>query len=306
MVNYNNNAGLTASPTASIGPDVTPFPAAKGFSPPVPTQSLLADMCKNAGAQPSTRLSVVNPKPAVEPARPVYSAAFSLAAQAPGALSPEFDKAGRQRLTVAQKEKTPAPAAPIPSRSDAPPPQRPNESGCTLTPCISGKDNAAIFPQVEALSTVVTGQSLNFGEALFSENIVIGHEADTDVFRIRDAGIYELCYSLNYEVPVPCVLLFGFEGFPQSYFKQQITQAPTRGKLRATVRLLLDTGTALRLVLVNDPAIPTIESALVSNATLEVKQLYRLNISSEGYSTGDPAKNFRSENSFLPSSRNSP
>ncbi len=303
MVNYNTSAGPAASPIAPTGPDVTPFPAAKGFLSPVPTQSALADMCKNSDSRPSTRLSVVNSNPAAEPARPVYSAAFCLAAQTPGARAVESDKAVRQRLSVAQKEKALPPPVPEPARPDPPPAQKPFESECSLIPCTAAKENAAIFPQVEALSTVMSGQSLNFGEALFSENTIVGHEPGTDAFIIRDAGIYELCYSLNYEVSSACTLLFGFEGFPQSCFKQQVTQAPTRGKLRTTVRLLLDTGTALRLVLVNNPAAPTIESALVSNTTLEIKQLYRLNISNAGYSTGNPAKNLRSENSFLPSTR---
>jgi len=322
MANYNNNAGSAATPPAAVNPDAASFPATKGFSPPVPTQSLLADMCRNAGSQPSTRLSVVNSKTPTDAARPVYSAALSMASQSPIALAAELDRTGHQRLSVVQKPKVAAPTAPPPAtppatpvvptavptrpQSAMPAAQKPIDSGISLTPCTATKDSAAIFPQVEALSTVLAGQPLNFGEALFSENTVIEHQPNTEVFCIRDPGVYELCYSLNYEVAAPCLLLVGFEGFSQSYFKQQITQAPTRGKLRATVRLLLDTGTTLRLVLVNDPAVPTIESALISNATLEIKQLYRLNISGADYSTGNPAKNFKSDHSFLPSVRTQP
>ncbi len=318
MANYNNNAAPAATPSAAVSLDAAPFPAAKGFSPPVPTQNLLADMCRNAGSQPSTRLSVVNSKTPADTARPVYSAALSMATQSPIALAAELDKTGHQRLSVVQKQKpATAPAAPVPPtptvpaaptpttsirQPDAPAAPKPVDSRVGLMPC-TAKDSEAIFPQVEALSTVLAGQPLNFGEALFSENTVIEHQPNTEVFCVRDAGIYELCYSLNYEVAAPCLLIFGFEGFSQSYFKQQVTQAPARGKLRATVRLLLDTGTTLRLVLVNDPAVPTIESALVSNATLEIKQLYRLNISGDNYSTGAPAKNFKSDHSFLPSAR---
>lgn len=306
MANYNNNAGLAATPPAAVSLDAAPFPAAKGFSPPVPTQSLLADMCKNAGAQPSTRLSVVNSKTPTDAARPVYSAAFSMAAPAPVSLAAELDKTGHQRLSVVQKQKAAIPtaiAAQTRPQPVTPPAQKPDESSFSLTPCTATKDSAAVFPQVEALSTVLAGQPLNFGEALFSENTVIEHEPNTEIFQIRDAGIYEFRFSLNYEVAAPCLLIFGFEGFSQSYFKQQIIQAPVRGKLRAMVRLLLDTGTTLRLVLVNDPAAPTIESALISNATLEIKQLYRLNISGTDYISGDSAKNFRSDHSFLPSAR---
>ena len=309
MANYRDNTGLAAAPATAAGPDAAPFPAAKKFSPPVPSQSLLADMCRNTGSSPSTRLSVVESKPPAEASQPVYSAAFSLAdAAAPGTLPAGFDSVGHRRLSVAQTEKTPVPAsqrektaeAPGRPKPQAPPAQKTADNGCVLIPCAGPENAAATFPQTEALSTVLTGQTLSFGEALFSENTVIRHEADTDIFCADSTGVYELCYSLHYEVPDPCVLLVGFEGFPQSCFKQQITQAPARGKLRATVRLLLGAGTALRLALLGDPALPTAQSALISNAALEVKRLCRLDINSPFYSSERPEANFWSENSFLP------
>ena len=90
MANY-QNAGPAVLSKAANGPAAALFPAAKGFSPPVPTQSLLADMCKNAGTEARGRLSVVATKPQTDPTRPVHSSAFSVA-DVDGALPAEFDK----------------------------------------------------------------------------------------------------------------------------------------------------------------------------------------------------------------------
>lgn len=303
MVNYNNSTGSTATQAAGIDIKSTQLPLTKRASPPAPTQSLLSDMCKNAGSKPNASLSVGSLKRPSAPAQPSYSTAFALPDQTPGQLPAEFDKVSSQNLSVAHKEKIIASAIPSRPRPGGKSDHEPGESGCRLIPCSREENNTAVYPQAEALSTVISGQPINFGEALFTENTAIGHEAHTDTFLIKEAGIYELHYSLNYEAPAPCLLLLGFESFPQSYFKQQITSAPSRGKLNATVRLLLDSGTTLRLVLVDDPTISTAESVLISNAMLEIKLLYRIKLSCPVYIAGDPEKNFRSENSFLQSAR---
>lgn len=304
MVNYNNSAGSAALPTSAINLTSAQFPVAKRFSPSVPKQSLPADMYKSAGGKPSAHLSVGSLKQhPVTPTQLSYSTAFALPAQSPGQPLAGLDKIGRQNLLGAHKKKAVTPTVPSRSRPDDVPGPKPENSGCSLTPCSREKNNTVVFPQAEALSTVMGGQSVNFGEALLTENTVVGHEANSDIFFIKDAGIYELRYSLNYEVSASCLLLFGFESFPQSYFKQQITFAPSRGKLNATVRLLLDTGTALRLVLVDNPGLPTAGSALVSNAMLEIKQLYGLKLDCPAYTAGNPEKNFQSENGFLPTVR---
>ncbi len=305
MANY-QNAGPAVLSAAANRPTAAPIPAPKGFSPPVPTQSLLADMCKNAGTEAYGRLSVVATKPRSDPSRPVHSSAFSVAGM-DGALPAEFDKTGHQSLSVASAERTPtAPRKKPPAAASIPPPQaapaqKAEQADGILTPC-APEHSSAVFPQVEALSTVLAGQSLNFGAALFTENTVLSHEAGSDAFFISQAGVYELCYSLNYEVSGPCVLIVGFENFPQSEFKQQL-EGPARGKLRGVVRLLLDAGTRLRLVLVREPALPIAQSALVSNAALEVRQLYRLTIRKPDYDTGAPEKSARFENSLLPAPR---
>lgn len=300
MVNYNNSVGTAASQTATVDPASAQFSAAKRISPPTPSQSLLADMCKNASATPSTALSVGDSKRSFEPAQSNYSASFALPAQAPGQVPAEFDSISHQNLSVTQEKKVAAvPDRPRPGNASN---SKSNECSCDLIPYSRREDNTAVFPQAEALSTMMGGQPVNFGDALFTENTTVEHKSNSSEFIIKNEGIYELHYSLNYEVSVPCLLLFGFEGFPQSYFKQQIAQ-PSRGKFNVTVRLLLDTGTALRLVLVDDSTSQTVESALVSNAILEIKQLYQLKLNCPAFSAGSPEKNFRSEHSFLQTAR---
>lgn len=304
MVNYNNNVGFAAMPTATVDLEAARFPAAKRFSPPVPTQSLLADMCKNAGAPSSTRLSVVSIKHPSESPPPSYSAAFALPARTPDQFPAAFDIIGHQNLSVAHKDRIRPPAAPSRRHRAALPTSKADKSECSLLPCSrETEDSTVVFPQAEALCTVAGGQPLNFGEALFAENTLIAHEANTDTFVIKNTGIYELRYSLNYEVPTLCTLCLGFEGFPQSFFKQQIAQAPSRGRLCATVRLLLSTGTALRLMLMDSATATATGSVAVSNAQLEIKQLYQLNLICPDYNANDPAKNFQAENNFSPSVR---
>ncbi|WMJ85138.1 hypothetical protein ACS3UN_03580 [Oscillospiraceae bacterium LTW-04] len=288
MVNYNNSAGSSIKPTDPYLKTATQ-----------PTHCLLADMFKNTGSQPNARLSVNSLKRHSASAQPSYSAAFALPAQMPGQLPAEFNEVRHQNLSVAHKEKTITSAFSSKPRPTAKAGHKPDESGCSLIPCSREDNITAVYPQAEALSTIRSGQPINFGDPLFTENAAIGHISPTDTFFIKEAGIYELHYSLNYESPTPHMLVFGFESFPQSYFKQQITNAPARGKLNTTVRLLLDTGTSLRLVLVDDPTLSTIESALVSNAMLEIKLLYRLNLNCPAYSSNNSEKNFQSENHFF-------
>lgn len=300
MVNYNNSADSIAMPTPGIDFKSIQFPLKKHNLQP--TKNLLEDMCKIVDSQPKARLSVGSLKRPSTPAQPSYSAAFALPVQAPGQLPAELDKVSHQNFSIAQKEKIIKSALASKPRPVGKVDHKQVENGCHLTPCSHEENMAAVFPQTEALSTIISGQPINFGDALFTENVAIEHKAHTDTFFIKEAGIYELHYSLNYEASAPGMLIFGFEGFPQSYFRQQVTNAPARGKLTVTGRLLLDTGTVLRLSLVNDASSST-QSVLVSNAMLEIKLLYRLKFSCPVYSAGNPENNFQAKNSFLPSPR---
>ena len=297
-MNSNNKTNATAKPTVTVELEPVQFPTAKRFLSPDPTQSILADMRKVTDPQPSTHLRVSSVKRPDVPNRPSYSAAFALPAQSPAQPADDTDKRNRKAVPAAPKEKPSAFKAGRPPTGNEVG-QKPTECSCSLIPCTHKEENVATFPQAEALSTIMAGQPVNFGEALFAVSTVVGHPVNTEAFMIQNAGIYELNYSLNYEVAAPCTLIFGFENFPQSYFKQPITYAPARGKLKASVRLLLDAGTVLRLVLVEDPAAPSIQHALVSNAMLEIRQLYHLNLICPEYNVGSPEKNFRSENSFV-------
>lgn len=301
MVNYNNSADSIVMPTPGIDFKPIQFPLKKHTLQP--TKSLLEDMCKIVDSQPNAHLSVGSLKRSSAPPKPSYSAAFALPVQAPGQFPAELDKATYQNLSVAHKEniiKSAVSSNPQPvGKSD----YKPTERGCNLIPCSQKESLAAVYPQTEALSTIIGGQSINFGEALLTENTAIEHKTHSDTFFIKEAGIYELHYSLNYEVSSPSMLIFGFESFPQSYFRQQITNASSRGKLTTTGCLLLDTGTALRLTLVDNASLATAQSVLISNAVLEIKLLYRLKFSCPVYSAGNPEKNFQSKNKFLQSAR---
>ena len=301
MVNYNNSADSIAMPTPGIDFKSIQFPLKKHALQP--TKSLLEDMCKIVDSQPNARLSVGSLKRPSAPTQPNYNAAFALPVQAPGQLPVELDRVSHQNFSVAQKEKLIKSAIASKPRPVGKHNHKQAESGCRLIPCSHEEDMAVEYPQTEALSTIISGQPINFGDALFTENSAIGHKAHTDTFFIKEAGIYELHYSLNYEASAPSMLIFGFEGFPQSYFRQQITDAPSRGKLTATGRLLLDAGTVLRLSLVNHDSCSMTQSVLVSNTMLEIKSLYRLKFDCPAYSSGNPEKNFQFKNSFLQSPR---
>lgn len=300
MVNYNNSADSIVMPTPGIDFKPIQFPLKKHTLQP--TKSLLEDMCKIVDSQPNARLSVGSLKRPSAPPQPSYSAAFALPVQAPGQFPADLDKVSHQNLSVAHKENiiksAVANGRPV-GKSD----YKPAERGCNLIPCSQKENLAAVYPQTEALSTIIGGQSINFGEALLTENTAVEHKTHSDTFFIKEAGIYELHYSLNYEVSSPSMLIFGFESFPQSYFRQQITNASYRGKLTTTGCLLLDTGTALRLTLVDDASLATAQSVLISNAVLEIKLLYRLKFSCPVYNAGNPEKNFQSKNNFLQSTR---
>ena len=291
MVNYNNSADSIAMPTPGIDFKSIQFPLKKNNLQP--TKSLLEDMCKIIDSQPNARLSVGSLKRPSAPVTPSYSAAFALPLQTPGQLTAEPDRVSHQNLSISQKEKSIKSAIVSKPRPVGKADHKPVESGCSLTRCSHEENMAAVFPQTEALSTIISGQPINFGDALFTENSAVRHEAHTDTFFIKEAGIYELHYSLNYEASAPSMLIFGFEGFPQSYSRQQITNAPSRGKLTVTGHLLLDTGAVLRLSLLNEVPFSIKQSALVSNAMLEIKLLYRLKFNCPVYSTDNPEKNFQ-------------
>ncbi|MEA5136899.1 MAG: hypothetical protein VB035_12260 [Candidatus Fimivivens sp.] len=291
MVNYNNSADSIAMPTPGIDFKSIQFPLKKNNLQP--TKSLLEDMCKVVDSQPSARLSVSSLKRPSAPVQPSYSAAFALPVQAPGQLTVEPDRVSHQNLSVSQKERSIKPAIASKPRPDGKADHKLTKSGCSLTPCSHEENMAAVYPQAEALSTIISGQPINFGDALFTENSAIEHKVHTDTFLIKEAGIYELHYSLNYEASAPSMLIFGIEGFPQSYSRQKITTAPSRGKLTVTGRLLLDTGTVLRLSLINDASSSMAQRVLVSNAMLEIKLLYQLKFNCPVYSTDNPEKNFQ-------------
>lgn len=297
MMNSNNSTYPAAKSTVTVELEPVDFPTTKRSLSPDFTPSILTDMRKSA-SQSTTRLSLGDSKKVSDPDRLSYSTAFSLPAQMPGQLPANIEKRKSKAVSTAKQQAVP-PATSSRTLTHNAAPTKSDECSCSLTPCARKEENTAMFPQAEALSTIMAGQAVNFGEALFNESTIVGHPVNTGAFLIQETGIYELHYSLNYEVSAPCTLILGFENFPQSHFKQPITYAPARGKLKASVRLLLEAGTILRLVLLEDPAAPSIQNALVSNALLEIKQLYRLTVSCPNYSDSDPKKNFRSENSFV-------
>ncbi|MFV0496778.1 MAG: hypothetical protein ACK5L0_01220 [Candidatus Fimivivens sp.] len=288
MVNYNKSANSIKNSTATnLKPTAQPL------------HVLLPDMSKSTGSQYNARLSINSLKRDSATAQPSYSNTLSLPAQSPGKLPAEFTEIRHQNLSVAHKDKTITSAFSGKTISTPKTDRQPDQLGCNLVACSHEGDMTAEYPQSDALATIISGQSISFGEPLLSENTAIEHQAASDTFIIKETGIYALHYRLSYEARAPHLLILGFENFPQSYFKQPMTNVPTRGRVNTTVRLLLEAGTVLRFVLIDGASLPTVESALISNAMLEIKLLYRLNLNCAVYSSESGAKNFQSENHVL-------